>query len=158
MMENMMMKLQVMMDEARKRQQQDGNNNNSIVGINNVPEDVFIFHIVGYLNQKEVVDGLSETNKLYSTLIRNRYGIDIKMYPDEVFPKVWKNITNVALVPTIWARKGVRYEDFMDSIKKDAEGRFTLEEVKTQLDAQSECKSPFHNLIINHFRYCLSKN
>jgi hypothetical protein len=45
---------------------------------------VFIFHIVGYLNQKEVVGGLSETNKSYRVLMRNRYGIDIKMYPDEV--------------------------------------------------------------------------
>jgi hypothetical protein len=62
MMENTIMKLQVMMDEARK--QQDGKNNDSIVGIINIPEDVFIFHIVGYLNQKEVVSGLSETNKL----------------------------------------------------------------------------------------------
>jgi hypothetical protein len=85
MMENMIMKLQVMMDEARKRQQQqDENNTNASVGINNVPEVVLMFHIVGYLNQKEVVSGLSETNKLYSSLVRNRYGIGIKMCPDEV--------------------------------------------------------------------------
>jgi hypothetical protein len=132
--ENMIMELQVMMDEARKKQQQDGNTNNSIVGIINVPEDVLMFHIVGYLNQKEVVGGLSETNKLYCALIRNRYGIEIKMYPDEVLkcsPEAWKNITNVTLVTTIWARKGVRYEDFMDSIKKDTEGRFTLKEVSS---------------------------
>jgi hypothetical protein len=72
MMENMIMKLQVMMDEARKRQQQQDENN------------MLMFHIVGYLNQKEVVSGLSETNKLYSSLVRNRYGIGIKMCPDEV--------------------------------------------------------------------------
>jgi hypothetical protein len=102
MMENMIMELQVMMEEARK--QQDGNNNDSIVGIINIPEDVFMFHIVGYLNQKEVVSGLSETNKLYSTLMRNRYGIEIKMYPDEVFirpPEERQNIINVRLITTV---------------------------------------------------------
>jgi hypothetical protein len=88
MMENMIMKLQVMMDEARKKQQQDGNNNNSIVGIINVPDEVTMFHIVKYLNQKEVVGGLSETSKLYCALMRNRYGIEIRMYPDEIFPKM----------------------------------------------------------------------
>jgi c-di-GMP-related signal transduction protein len=146
MIENMIMKLQVMMDEARKRQQQDGNNNNSIVGIINVPEEVMMFHIVGYLNRKEVVSGLSETNKLYSTLIRDRYGIESKMYSDEVLnisPGVWKNISSVRLVPTIWAERGVRYEDFMNSLSKDMDGKFTSKEVKTQLDWHPECKIPF---------------
>jgi hypothetical protein len=140
MMENMVMKLQVMMDKARKRQQQDGNNNNSIVGINNVPEDVFIFHVVGYLSQKEVVGGLSETNKSFSTLVRDRYGIEIKMYSDEIFPKVWKNITSVRFITTIWTERGMRYEYIMDSIEKGADGRFTLKDLKGQLDRHSECE------------------
>jgi hypothetical protein len=49
-----------------------------------VPEDVMMTHIVGYLNQKEVVSGLSETNKLFSILMRDRYRIEIKMYSNEV--------------------------------------------------------------------------
>jgi hypothetical protein len=85
MMENVIMKLQVM-HEARK-QQQDGNNNNPIVGVINIPEDVTIFHIVGYLNQKEVVGGLSKTNKLYYGLMRNRYGVEIRMYPNEYYKR-----------------------------------------------------------------------
>jgi hypothetical protein len=70
-----------------------GIDRDEIVGINNVPEDVFMFHIVGYPNQVEVVGGLSETNKLYSALIRNRCRIEVKMYPDEILndsPGVWK--------------------------------------------------------------------
>jgi hypothetical protein len=31
----------------------------------------------------------------------------------------------------------------MNSVKKDAEGRFTLKEVKTQLDIHEYCKSSF---------------
>jgi hypothetical protein len=85
MMENVIMKLQVM-HEARK-QQQDGNNNNPIVGVINIPEDVTIFYIVGYLNQKEVVSGLSKTNKLYYGLMRNRYGVEIRMYPNEYYKR-----------------------------------------------------------------------
>jgi hypothetical protein len=71
--------------------------------------------------------------------MRNRYGIEIKVYPDEVFirpSEVWKNITKVRLIRTIWARKGMRYEDFMNSVSKDAEGGFKLQEVKSQLDRQ----------------------
>jgi hypothetical protein len=147
--ENMIMELQVMMDEARKRQQQDGNNNNSIVGIINIPEDVFMFHIVGYLNQKEVVGGLSETNKLYCRLMRNRYGIGINMYPNDVLnisPEIWMNITNVRLVRTIWAERGVRYEDFMNSVSKDKGGRFMFGEVKTQLNRHN-----YHNVSFSQF-------
>jgi hypothetical protein len=63
--------------KKKKRINEDDDNKfgqDTIVGIINVPEDVFMFHIVGNLNQKEeVVSGLSETNKLFSILIRDRY-------------------------------------------------------------------------------------
>jgi hypothetical protein len=52
------------------------------------------------------VSGLSETNKLFSTLIRDRYGIEIKMYLDEVLSTgMWKNISNVRFVRTIWTKR-----------------------------------------------------
>jgi hypothetical protein len=49
------------------------------------------------------------------------------------------NITNVRFVTTIWTHKGMRHEDFMNSIKRDAEGRFKVKEMKAQLNRQSEC-------------------
>jgi hypothetical protein len=39
-----------------------GGDRKYIVGIINIPGDVTMFHIVEYLNQKEIVSGLSETN------------------------------------------------------------------------------------------------
>jgi hypothetical protein len=133
----------------KKKINDEGDNNKSgqdstIVGIINVPEDVMMADIMKYLHQHEVVHGLSETNKLFSTLIRDRYGIEIKMYPNEqLSPGVWKNVSSVRPVSTTWARNGVHYENFMGSVKKNKDGRFMLKEVKAQLQKHQSCAIPF---------------
>jgi hypothetical protein len=128
---------------------EDDNNKSGQNAIVRVPEDVMT-HIVGYLHQKEVVSGLSKTNKIFAALMRDRYRIEIKMYPDEVLfgsPRAWKNIANITLVTTVWARNGVRYENFVDSIKKDVKGKFTLKEVRAQLDRHSH----YHKVSFSQF-------
>jgi hypothetical protein len=54
-----------------------------------------------------------------------------------------EDITNVSLIPTIWARKGMRYEDVMNIIKKDKDGRFTILEAIYQLGRCPEKKVAF---------------
>jgi hypothetical protein len=78
------------------------------------------------------VGGLGKTNKLFSTLMRSRYGIEIKMYLDKVVSLGdWKNISSKQACHYNLGRKEIQYEEFMDRIEKDGDVKFSLKKLNT---------------------------
>jgi hypothetical protein len=94
---------------------------------------------VKYLTQYEVICGFSETNKLFSALNRERFGIMLNIYPDEPSistTAVCRKFQNLSFWATPWSRCDISYDDFLNGFEK--RNYFSMKEIACRLPRMSQ--------------------